>query len=96
MNGTESGALPLLRMRTAITAVHAAHASIEAKILDAPSGKRLVAVADARGDPNAAGGEERSTLREAFAFWANRARARLAAFRRFDAAEAAHDEAAAP
>lgn len=83
-----------LRLRAAITAVHEANASIEVEILDSASGERLVAVADARGDPNARAGKQRASVREALVYWADRARARLAAFRRFDAAEAAHDDGA--
>ena len=87
-----------LRLRSALTAVRESDASIEIEILDAVSGERLVAVADARGDADDGGGGERkwANAHEAFDYWANRARARLAAFRRFDAAEAAHDEAAEP
>ncbi len=87
-----------LRLRSALTAVRESGASIEIEILDAASGERLVAVADARGDADEAGGGKRkwANAHEAFDYWANRARARLAAFRRFDAAEAAHDEAAEP
>ena len=73
-----------MRMRTAITTVHESEVSIEFEILDAASSERLVAVVDARSDSHA----------EAFAFWANRSRARLAAFRNFDGAQAALDEAA--
>ncbi len=87
-----------LRLRSALTAVRESGASIEIEILDAASGDRLVAVADARGDADEGVGGERSWAKahEAFDYWANRARARLAAFRRFDAAEAAHDAAATP
>lgn len=85
-----------LRLRSAITAVHEADASIEVEILDAESGRRLVAAADARGGSTAGAGRQWATVHEAFVYWANRARARLAAFRRFDAAEAAHDQAAEP
>lgn len=74
-----------LRIRTALTHVHEPGTSIELEVLDAQSGRRLVAVADTR---------KRANAREAFAFWAERARVRLAAFRSFDAAEAAHDAGA--
>ena len=61
--------------------------AIELEILDAVSGKRLVAVADSRGvgDPT----REARDVRAAFANWARRARDRLATFRDFDAAQAA-------
>lgn len=84
-----------LRIRVAITRVWRSGTSIELEVLDAASGRRLVAVADARG---AAGGSadtqgEWEDARAAFEFWARRARVRLAAFRSFDASEAAHDAA---
>ena len=87
-----------LQLRTAITAVHESNVSIELEILDAASGERLVAVADARGDAQESGAGERqwASVHEAFEFWASRSRARLAAFRRFDAAEAAHEASAEP
>ena len=87
-----------MRLRSAITAVRESDASIEVEILDAVSGERLVAVADARGEADEGGDGERrwANAHEAFDYWASRARARLAAFRRFDAAEAAHDEALDP
>ncbi len=87
-----------MRLRSAITAVHESDVSIEVEILDAASGERLVAVADARGGADEGGGGEPrwANAHEAFDYWANRARARLAAFRRFDAAEAAHDKAVDP
>lgn len=79
-----------LRIRTALTGVHASGASIEMEILDAESGQRLVAVADTREPETAPETGEWASAREAFAFWARRARVRLAAFRSFDASEAAH------
>jgi hypothetical protein len=87
-----------LQLRAAITAVREPDVSIELELLDAASGERLVAVADARGDARDGGAGERgwTSVHEAFDFWASRARARLAAFRRFDAAEAAHEAAAEP
>ena len=87
-----------LRIRTAITHVRESGASIELEILDAVSGQRLVAVADARGGAGGPAGTaaEWASAREAFAFWAERARVRLAAFRSFDASEAAHDASAEP
>ncbi len=87
-----------LRIRTAITRVRESGASVELEVLDAESGRRLVAVADARGDeaaPDEKSGEW-ATAREAFEFWATRARVRLAAFRSFDASEAAYDAASSP
>jgi hypothetical protein len=89
-----------LRIRTALTSVRASGASVEMEmeILDATSGARLVAVADTRGEVGESGGATRdgASARKAFDFWAKRARVRLAAFRSFDAAEAAHDAGAVP
>ena len=87
-----------LRIRTALTRVWKSGASIELEILDAESGRRLIAVADAKGEvakPGDGTGDWASA-REAFEFWAQRARDRLAAFRSFDAAEAAHDAGVEP
>ena len=63
------------------------------EILDAVSNQRLVAAADAREDkgPPSDVAREWASARKAFDFWAGRARDRLAAFRSFDASEAAHD-----
>jgi hypothetical protein len=87
-----------LRIRTAITHVRESGASIEMEILDAESGQRLVAVVDARGDPSGPGDTTREwvSAREAFEFWAERVRVRLAAFRSFDASEAAFDSRMEP
>lgn len=87
-----------LRIRTAITHVRESGASIEMEILDAESGQRLIAVADARGEAGGASDSARdwASAREAFEFWAHRARVRLASFRSFDASEAAHDSRAEP
>ena len=91
----ESPSPGTLRLRSAITAIRETSASIELEILDAPSGKRLIAVADVQGgDPKQEG--RFANVEEAFVFWAGRARTRLAAFRDFDAAEAAHAGAARP
>lgn len=62
---------------------------IEVEILDAGSGERLVAAADARGDEDkrADSSSEGTNVREAFDEWAGRARDRLAVFRAFDAAQ---------
>lgn len=62
--------------------------SIEVEVLDAVSGRRLIAVRDSRGGR---GGSSRSIdgrtdVRAAFHEWANRARDRLATFRDFDSA----------
>jgi hypothetical protein len=82
-----------LRIRAALTGVHAGGASVELEVLDAASGERLVAVADDRSEEVERGATAPDTAgaRKAIAFWAQRARDRLAAFRRFDAAEAAHE-----
>jgi len=62
--------------------------SIEVEVLDAVSGRRLIAVRDSRGG----GGEarrsigERTDVRAAFHEWASLARDRLATFRDFDSA----------
>jgi hypothetical protein len=90
-----------LRIRTAITQVRMSGASIEIEILDAESGRRLVAAADARGEVGPRAGRADATgewtnARQDFEFWAQRARDRLAAFRSFDAAEAAHDSRTEP
>ncbi len=87
-----------LRIRTAITRVRESGASVELEVLDAVSGQRLVAVADARGGASGTGGTagDWANARQAFAFWAERARVRLAAFRSFDASEAAHDASVEP
>jgi hypothetical protein len=87
-----------LRIRTALTQVRKSGASIELEILDAESGRRLIAVADARGEVGGGGDStgDWASARQAFEFWAQRARDRLAAFRSFDASEAAHDSSAEP
>ncbi len=87
-----------LRLRSAITAVRESGASVELEILDAASGKRLVAVADAHGGKEGDDAREAkwANVEEAFDYWAQRARVRLAAFRDFDAAEAAHAAGAKP
>jgi hypothetical protein len=86
-----------LRIRTAITGVRESGASIELEVLDAVSGRRLVAVDDARGSTSANDPAPKwASAREAFDFWAKRARVRLAAFRSFDASEAAHDARSEP
>ena len=87
-----------LRIRTAITRVRESGASVELEVLDAVSGQRLVAVADARGGASGTSGTagDWANARQAFAFWAERARIRLAAFRSFDASEAAHDASVEP
>ncbi len=94
----ESPGAGTLRIRTAITHVWESGASIEIEILDAESGQRLVAVADARGEAGGPSDSARdwASAREAFEFWAHRARVRLAAFRSFDATEAAYDSRAEP
>jgi hypothetical protein len=94
----ESPSPGTLRLRSAITAIRQSGASVELEVLDANSDKRLVAVADAHrgkegGDTRAA---EWANVEEAFDYWANRARTRLATFRDFDAAEAAHAAGAKP
>ena len=94
----ESAAPGTLRIRTALTSVRVSGASVEMEILDAASGARLVAVADARDEAGGTGGavHDWAGAGEAFDFWAERARVRLAAFRSFDAAEAANDAGANP
>ena len=84
-----------LRLRAAVTAMSETGASAELEILDAETGRRLVAVADARGAEGASEGEA-STPEQVIAFWAERARVRLAAFRSFDLTEKAHEASAAP
>jgi hypothetical protein len=87
-----------LRIRTAITRVHESGATVELEVLDAESGQRLVALVDARGGGGGSAGigSEWAGASEAFQFWAERARVRLAAFRSFDASEAAHETSAEP
>jgi hypothetical protein len=60
--------------------------ALELEILDAVSGRRLVAVADSRGQ--GAGDATATDVLAAFDEWAKRARDRLATFRDFDAAHA--------
>ena len=60
--------------------------ALELEILDAVSGRQLVAVADSRGQ--GAGDADATDVRAAFDEWAKRARDRLATFRDFDAAHA--------
>jgi hypothetical protein len=82
-----------LGIRTAITHVWESGASIELEIVDAESGQRMVAVADAKGDsagPGYSAGSRASAI-AAFEFWAHRASSRLAAFRSFDKSEAEYD-----
>ncbi len=83
-----------LRLRAAVTGVSESGASVELEILDAERGRRLVAVADARG-AEVAGESEATTPERVIAFWAQRARVRLAAFRSFDLTEKAHEASAA-
>jgi hypothetical protein len=87
-----------LRIRTAITQVRKSGASIEIEILDAESGRRLIAAADAKGEVDRPGEstDDWASAREAFEFWAQRARDRLAAMRSFDASEAEHDSRTEP
>ena len=94
----ESPSPGTLRLRSAITAVRASGASVELEVLDAATGRRLVAVADAhRGKAgHDASARAWANAEEAFDYWAHRARVRLAAFRDFDAAEAAQDAGAKP
>ncbi len=85
-----------LRLRIALVEVKRSGASsgphlvgsvaLEVEILDAVSGRRLVAVADSRGQ--GAGDADPTDVRSAFDEWARRARDRLATFRDFDAAHA--------
>lgn len=91
----ERAAPGTLRIRAALTRLRSSGASVEMEVLDAESGRRLVAVADSRGaDAPSAGDGGGTRAREAFAFWAHRARVRLAAFRSFDASEAQHERGA--
>lgn len=87
-----------LRLRSAITGVRESGVSVEMEVLDAESGRRLAAVVDARGIGSGSrdAADESASVQDAFEFWAERARIRLAAFRSFDAAEAAHDAKAEP
>ncbi len=64
--------------------------ALELEILDAVSGRRLVAVADSRGEGAEQGdsADAGTDVRAAFDEWARRARDRLATFRDFDAAHA--------
>jgi hypothetical protein len=81
-----------LRMRLALVEVDAVRqgpegeligsVGIEAEILDASTGERLVAVGDSRG------ARTPSDVNKAFDGWAVRARDRLSAFRAFDAVHA--------
>ena len=92
----ESAEPGTLRIRTAITRLRSSGASVEMEVLDAESGRRLVAVADARSSGPGGDAGDWIGARQAFEFWAERARVRLAAFRSFDASEAAHDASAEP
>lgn len=71
---------------------------IELEVLDANSSERLVAAADSRGHEGEKSGSSSAgtDARAAFDDWAGRARDRLSAFRRFDAARAGLDEALEP
>ncbi len=71
---------------------------IELEVLDAGSSERLVAVTDSRGHEGEQPGSSSAgtDARAAFDDWAGRARDRLSAFRRFDAARAGLDEALEP
>ncbi len=64
--------------------------SIEVEVLDASSGERLVAAADSRVDEAAPAGSspKGSDVRSALDYWAEVARERLTALRRYDAARA--------
>jgi len=71
---------------------------IELEVLDANSSERLVAVADSRGHEGEQSGlsSAGTDARAAFDDWAGRARDRLSAFRRFDAARGGLDQALEP
>lgn len=73
------------RSSTSSDAVFMGTVSIEVEVLDASSGERLVAAADLRGN------REPVDVGKAFDTWAARARARLSAFRAFDAVHAPSD-----
>lgn len=62
--------------------------ALELEVLDAVSGRRLVAVADSRGEGAARGESNATDVRAAFDEWARRARDRLATFRDFDSIHA--------
>ncbi len=82
-----------LHLRAAVTGRSESGASAELEVLDAETQRRLVAVADARGSEVARDGED-ATPEQVVAFWARRARVRLAAFRSFDLTEKAHEASA--
>ncbi len=92
VEGPEPGTLRLRlalvdveRSSTSSDAVFIGTVSIEVEVLDASSGERLVAAADLRGN------HEPVDVGKAFDTWAARARARLSAFRAFDAVHAPSD-----
>ena len=80
-----------LRIRSAITAIRASGVSAEIEVLDAASGRRLVAAADARSREEVGAGGEAAGAEAAFTRWASRISLRLATFRDFDAAEASFE-----
>jgi len=73
-----------------VTGIVVAGVALELEILDAVSGRRLVAVADSRGEGAGRGdsADAGTDVRAAFDEWARRARDRLSTFRDFDAASA--------
>ena len=87
-----------LRIRIAIVEAKRSSVGIELEVLDSNSGERLVAAADSRGHEGEPSGSSRAGTgaRAAFDDWAGRARDRLSAFRRFDAARAGLDRALEP
>ena len=77
------------------THAFAGRAAIEGELLDAVSNQRLVAVVDERAGGKALRGSTSAwaDVQQAFDYWADVLRARLSAFRQFDAAQAGLEEA---
>jgi hypothetical protein len=76
------------------THAFAGRAAIEGELLDAVSNQRLVAVVDERAGGKALRGSTSAwaDVQQAFDYWADVLRARLSAFRQFDAAQAGLEE----
>lgn len=95
-----STVLPPARLTGAIgrlttgTYAFVGRAAVEMEIVDAVSARRLIAAADERSGRKTLRGstDAWSDVHDAFAWWADALRARLAMLRRFDSAEAAVDE----
>ena len=85
-----------LSLRMAITRAEGTRAGIEVELVDAMSHTRLVGAVDDQDVAPTVGTDTTDPLGETFDRWAALIRMRLVAFRNFDAAQKATDQAAGP